>query len=123
MRLRRVLYSMKPWLREDTRDWIAQLELRVEDINYYLNETVSWLENHEEGRDEVCFACAMMTLVWVAYQRSEPITRWELMEILGVKDFHYMPDEELELGELYRSMDLENVLESILSTNWLNQKD
>ena len=109
--------AMKPWSREDTRDWIAQLELRVEDIDYYLNETVSWLENHDVERDEVCFACAMMTLVWVAYQRSEPITRWELMEILGVKEYYSMPDEEIELGERYRNMDLENMLESILATD------
>ena len=111
--------AMKPWSREDTRDWIAQLELRVEDIDYYLNETVSWLENHDVERDEVCFACAMMTLVWVAYQRSEPITRWELMEILGVKDYHYMPDEELELGVKYRSMDLDGVLADVLDGNWI----
>lgn len=114
---------MKPWSREDTRDWIAQLELRVEDINYYLSETVSWLENRDEGRDEVCFACAMMTLVWVAYQRSEPITRWELMEILGVKDYYSMPDEEIELGEKYRSLDLENMLESVTGTDWVYRKD
>lgn len=119
MRLRRVLYSMKPWSREDTRDWIAQLELRVEDINYYLNETVCWLEDRNVERDEVCFACAMMALVWVAYQRSEPITRWELMEILGVKEFHAMLDEEVELGLKYRSMDLERVLEDVLHSNWI----
>ena len=111
--------AMKPWSRDDTRDWIAQLELRVEDIDYYLNETVQWLENHDVERDEVCFACAMMTLVWVAYQRSEPITRWELMEILGVKDYHYMPDEELELGVKYRSMDLDGVLADVLDGNWI----
>lgn len=110
---------MKPWSREDTRDWIAQLELRVEDINYYLNETVHWLEDHDIERDEVCFACAMMALVWVAYQRSEPITRWELMEILGVKDYESMPDEELELGEKYRSLDLEHVLESVTGSDWV----
>lgn len=115
--------AYKPWSREDTRDWIAQLELRVEDIDYYLNETVRWLEDHDEERDEVCFACAMMTLVWVAYQRSEPITRWELMEILGVKDYHAMPDEEIELGEKYRSLDLENMLESVTGTDWVYRKD
>lgn len=110
--------AYKPWSREDTRDWIAQLELRVEDIDFYLNETVRWLEERDVERDEVCFACAMMALVWVAYQRSEPITRWELMEILGIKDYYYMPDEELELGPKYRTMDLENVLEDVLETKW-----
>lgn len=115
--------AFKPWTRDDTRDWIAQLELRVEDIDYYLQETVQWLEARYEERDEVCFACAMMTLIWVAYQRSEPVTRWEVMEILGIKDFEAMPDEEIELGEKYRGMDLENVLASILDTNWVNRKD
>lgn len=110
--------AIKPWSRDDTRDWIAQLELRVEDINYYLNETVQWLENHDIERDEVCFACAMMALVWVAYQRSEPITRWELMEILGVKDYTSMPDEEIELGEIYRNLDLDQVLESVSGSDW-----
>lgn len=112
---------MKPWSREDTRDWIAQLELRVEDINYYLNETVSWLTDRDEERNEVCFACALMTLVWVANQRSEPITRWEIMEILGVKDFYSMPDEEIELGQQYKNLDLEDMLEYIC-TGWAIRK-
>ena len=113
--------AYKPWTRDDTRDWITQLELRVEDIDYYLQETVTWLEEHDVERDEVCFACAMMTVVWVAHQRCEPITRWELMEILGVKDWQDFPDEELELGQKFSGMDLEHILTTIVEEDWLNR--
>lgn len=107
---------MNPWSREDTRTWIAQLELRVEDLNYYLTETVNWCEQHEVYDDRTVFACAMMTALWVAWQRNEPMTRWELMEILGIKDWNAYPDESLELGEKFQNLDITDILPRV--ANW-----
>lgn len=104
---------MKPWTREDTRDWIAQLELRVEDLNYYLNETVQWCETHNVLDDRRVFACSMMTALWVTWQRNEHISRWELMEVLGVRDWNSFPDEEVELGTRFQGLDLEEMLEQV----------
>lgn len=104
---------MKPWTREDTRDWIAQLELRVEDLNYYLNETVRWCEEHNVLDDRRVFACSMMAALWVTWQRNESISRWELMEVLGVRDWNSFPDEEVELGLRFHGLDLEEVLEQV----------
>lgn len=107
---------MKPWSREDTRDWIAQLELRVEDLNYYLLQTVLWCEKNNIEDDRTVFACAMMTALWVAWQRNESMSRWELMEILGIKNWSEFPDEEVELGPTFQNLDIEEVL--IKVSNW-----
>ena len=34
------------WSRDDTKEWIVQLENRIEDIDYYLNRTVEWCETN-----------------------------------------------------------------------------
>lgn len=105
---------MKPWAREDTRDWIAQIELRVEDLNYYLMQTVQWCEENNILDDRTVFACSMMTALWVTWQRNEHITRWELLEILGIKDWNNFPDEEVELGPKFQGLDLEEILEQVV---------
>ncbi len=110
---------MKPWTRDNTREWIAQLELRVEDIDYYLNHTVRWCEDHEVYDDRLVFACALMTTLWVAWQRQESISRREIFEVLGVVDWHKVEEEEVELGPKYQNMYIDEILEAILEENWL----
>jgi hypothetical protein len=34
----------KIWSRDDTKEWVIQLEHRLEDIDYYLKKTVDWCE-------------------------------------------------------------------------------
>lgn len=106
---------MKPWTREDTRDWIVQLELRVEDLNYYLKQTVQWCEENNILNDKTVFACGLMTALWVVWQRNETISRWEIMEILGVRDWQNFPDEAIELGERFWGSDLEEILEEVVA--------
>jgi hypothetical protein len=104
------------WTREDTKDWIGQLEHRIEDIDYYLWQTVEWCETHGIYEDEKVFACALMTVIWVSHVRSEPISKREVMEILGVKDWHECPDEEFILGSNYRNLDIEDILYKVVKT-------
>ena len=110
---------MKPWTREDTRHWISQLELRIEDIGYYLTQTIQWCEDREVYDDRLVFACVMMTALWVSCQRNEPISKRELFEVLGINDWYDAPEEEVELGSKYKQMDLEEILEEIVGKNWL----
>lgn len=105
---------MRPWTREDTRDWIVQLELRVEDLNYYLMQTVQWCEENNILDDKTVFACSLMTALWVVWQRNESISRWEIMEILGIRDWNSFPDEAVELGERFWGYDLEEILEQVV---------
>ncbi len=104
---------IKYWSREDTQHWISQLENRIEDIDYYLKQTVEWCELHGIYEDKRVFVCAMMTVVWVSHMRDEPISRREAFEILGIDDWHLIPDEEFELGPKYKDYDLEDLLYSV----------
>ena len=117
--MRRKFQSMKPWSRDDTRHWISQLELRVEDLDYYLTRPVQWCEDNEVYDDRLVFACAMMTTIGVAWQRGEPISRREILEVLGIQDWYVAKEEEIELGAKYQNMDLEDILEEIISNHWL----
>jgi hypothetical protein len=54
----------KVWDRKATRDWIAQLEHRIEDIRYYMERTIHWCEANGVYSDRTVFACIIMTSVW-----------------------------------------------------------
>ena len=108
----------KPWSRDDTRHWIAQLENRIEDIDYYLNETVKWCEENEIYSDKIVFACAVMTVIWVSHMRHEPITKREIFEIVGVEEYDKIDDEECALGENYHDMFLDELLERVANSNF-----
>lgn len=108
----------QPWTRDDTRHWIAQLENRIEDIDYYLNETVKWCEANDIYSDRIVFACAMMTVIWVSHMRHEPITKYEILEIIGVEDYTEVEDEECMLGKEYHEMFLDELLERVVNANF-----
>lgn len=104
---------MKNWTRDNTIEWLHQIENRIEDIEYYLRRTIEWCEIHDVREDETAFACAMMTLVWVAYQRGEDLSKREALEILQMSGWEDVADEIFELGPMYRVMDLEELLASV----------
>lgn len=108
---------MTPWTRQDTQYWIAQLENRVEDIDYYLMQTVEWCEERGIYNDQAVFACSMMTVIWVADMRGEELSKKEVLEIIGVKDWYNANDDLYELNDQYSGMDLEEILE-IVASNW-----
>lgn len=104
---------MKYWSRDDTKHWVAQLENRLEDIDYYLGETVAWCESNDILRDDAVFACMLMTVLWVSTQRGEPLSKREAMELLNVEGWEQMEDEEFVLGPEYEDVELETLLEQV----------
>ena len=106
----------KVWTREHTQHWIAQLENRLEDIDYYLNQTVDWCEDRGVLNDQAVFACAVMTVIWVSHMRSEPLSKREVLEIVGVADFYDAEDDEYALSERFHGMELEELLEMVVES-------
>ena len=107
---------MTAWTREDTQHWIAQLELRVEDIDYYLGRTIDWCEHNGIWHDEKVFACAAMTVIWVCHMRGEHISRRELFELLQIQNGQDVPDAEYSLDPAYLKLDLEQILDRVVQT-------
>lgn len=103
----------RPWSRDDTQYWIAQLENRLEDIHYYLNQTVAWCEEHNVYNDQAVFACAVMTVIWVSHMRGEPLSKREVLEIVGVIDYYNVEDEEYCLSKRFHGVELEELLEMV----------
>lgn len=104
------------WNRQSTRNWIAQLENRIEDIEYYLRRTVEWCEANEVYDDRTVFACTVMTAVWVSHMRDEPISKQELFEILGIKGWDTIDDAIYEFNKDYEMLDHEELLEIVASS-------
>lgn len=109
---------MNIWTRDHTQNWISQLENRIEDIDYYLMETIKWCEDNNIYEDETVFACSLITVVWVSHMRHEPISKREAMEILGVKDWETVPDEEFLLGQRYQDLDLPELLARVTKLDY-----
>lgn len=105
---------MKPWERDDTKLWIAQLENRIEDLQFYLSRALEWCKDNEVYSDRVIFVCSMMTMVWVSHLRNEPISKHELFEILGVANWESVDDAVFGFNPEYESMELEELLETIV---------
>jgi hypothetical protein len=107
---------IKPWSREDTQYWIAQLENRIDYIDYYLNRTVEWCENNGIWSNESVFALSFVTVLWVSHMRNEEISRQEIYELLGVIDFDQIEDAVMELGDQLSGMDWEDMLNLVNTT-------
>ena len=103
------------WSRDSTRDYLTQIELRIEDINYYIDRTIDWCGDHGIYGDESVFICLMMTVVWVSYMRQETITKNEVMEILGISDAEISEEIIYELGEQFKNLDHTEMLTKVLS--------
>lgn len=102
---------MKPWTRDDTKEWIIQLEHRIEDIDYYLNETVKWCEEYGIDDNNVVFMCSFLTCIWVSAMRGETITYTELMEMLGVDEWEQGEEKTYELDDNWLDLDHYELLE------------
>ena len=105
--------GIKVWNRQSTRDWIAQLEHRIDDIEYYLRQTVNWCEQNQVYDDRTVFACSVMTAVWVSHLRNEPISKRELFEILGIEGWDQIDDAIYEFNEEYSFYEHEELLELV----------
>ena len=108
--------SDMPWTRDDTKYWVAQLENRIEDIEFYLKRTIEWCEENEVYSDNLVFVCSVMALTWVCHLRGEEISRRELFEILGIDNWNAIEDAILEFNPKYEDMQLEELLELVVSS-------
>lgn len=107
---------MKPWTRDDTRFWIAQLENRIEDMHFYLSRTVEWCKANEIYSDRITFICSVMAVVWVSHLRNEPISKLEVFEILGLKECDEVEDGIFEFNPVYESLEFEELLDYVVSS-------
>jgi hypothetical protein len=105
----------KIWSRDDTKEWVIQLEHRLEDIDYYLKKTVDWCEENGIYDDQIVFACASITVLWVSHMRHEPISRREMLEIVGILDWDQVDDFEYRLDDEYSNYDHEEILEAVVN--------
>lgn len=104
------------WDRQSTRNWIAQLEHRLEDIEFYLRRTIEWCDQNDVYSEQTIFACTVMTAVWVSHMRNEPISKHELFEILGVKDWDKVEDAVYEFNSEFEALEHEELLEMVVKT-------
>jgi len=112
----KVLGFEMPWTRDQTKHWVAQLENRIEDIEYYLRRTVEWCEENDVYSDNHVFVCSVMTLAWVSHLRGEDISRREIFEILGIENWNAIEDAVLEFNPKYEDLQLEELLELIVDS-------
>lgn len=105
----------KTWTRDDTKEWILQLENRLEDIDYYLQRTVEWCGNYGIWNDEHVFILSFMTVIWVSNMRLEPVSKKEIFEIVGISGWEEMIDQEYSLGAEYHNLDFEEMLNLVAS--------
>ena len=103
----------KYWSREDTKQWIIQLEHRLEDIDYYLKRAIEWCENNGVWDDEKVFIVSFMTVVWVSSMRMESVSKKEIFEIVGIEGWEDAADQEFKLAEQYKNLDFEEMLDSV----------
>ena len=107
---------MKPWTRNDTKEWIIQLEHRVQDMDYYLDKASDWCDEYGIDNNNLIFMCSFLTCVWVSNMRGEHITFNELMEILGVEEWNDDEEKYYELDECWGNLDFHEFLEKVVET-------
>ena len=107
---------MRPWTRDDTKEWIIQLEHRIDDIDFYLDKTLEWCEEYGIEDDRVVFLCSFLTCIWVSHMRDESITFVELMEMLGVENWEADEEKVYDLDDKWADMDHYELLEKAVAS-------
>lgn len=104
------------WTREQTQEWISQVELRIDDIHYYLNRMVEWCERNGVWSEAKVTACSVVTVIWVSHMRGEPVSRREIFEILGHPEWESFEDASYELNSKMLNRELEDLLEEAVNS-------
>lgn len=107
---------MKPWTRDETKNWIKQLESRISDIDFYLKRTIEFCELNEVYDDRTVLVLSMMTVVWVSHMRQEHVSYNEMTELLGIENVSISQDKIYDLGPKFSDMDHEEMLRILLKT-------
>lgn len=101
---------MRYWSRDDTREWVKQIESRIDDITYYLDKTQHWCDNYGVDDAKTYFMCNLLTCIWVSQLRGEHITFSEMMEMLGVDEWECDEEKIYELDPEYSELEHEELL-------------
>lgn len=104
---------MKPWTRDNTKEWIHQVENRIEDFQYYLKQTMDWCEKKEIFDEKHILILSVMSCVWVSWMRDESITQKELFEFLGVRLEADIEDKIYEMNPKLGNVDHKDLLEFV----------
>lgn len=107
---------MKYWSREDTKNWVTQLEDRIDDIAHYLDKTMEWCDDQEIDNEKVVFMCSFLTCIWVSQLRGELITFTELMEMMGIEVVELEEEKFYELDAEYVNLTHKELLERAVKT-------
>lgn len=107
---------MRYWSRDDTKEWVAQLEHRIEDLQFYLSRSIEWCEENEIYDERAVLMCSIVSLIWVSHLRNEPISIHEMFEILGISNWEDANDAVFEFNPEYASMELEDLLRIIVDS-------
>ena len=107
---------MNYWSRENTKEWIAQLEDRIEDIAAYLEKTTQWCDENGVEDERIVCMCCFLTCIWVSQLRCEEITYIELMEILGVAQLEGGEEKCYELDDRYADLTHKELLAKAVAT-------
>jgi hypothetical protein len=102
---------MEPWTRDDTRYWIEQVENRVDDIDFYLQRTTEWCEDRDIYDNLIVISCMIVTVLWVTEMRQESISKREIYELIGIRDWYNAPEEAFALSDQYKELDIDELLE------------
>jgi hypothetical protein len=109
-------YMTTEWTLEDTRLWVHDQYLKLEDMNYYLKSTVEWLEGKGIDNKKLVFLCSFMTIIWVNHLRGSISSKREIFEILEIPNWEDVVDRAYVLPPAYIEMNLEHeeLLELVL---------
>jgi len=103
---------MKYWSRSHTRDWINQVQHRLEDINYYLQETARYCDQHGIREDKDVITLSIMTCIWVSSMRNELITLSEVVDLLNL-ELEITSDKTYDLTREMSDLDFEQMLDLV----------
>lgn len=103
---------MRYWSRNDTRYWINQLQNRIEDIHYYLSETIKFCEKKAILDNQDVIILSVMACIWVSGMRNEKISLSEVVEILNL-DMTITNDRIFDLSEEMSQFNFEQMLELV----------
>ncbi len=93
------------WTSEHTKMWIHEVYLKLEMYDSYLNDMVAWCEDNAIESEPTVMVLSFLTILWVSYQLGEPISRQQIAELMGIKEWESFKDEICTLPPRYGELD------------------
>ena len=109
--------STSTWTTDDTKMWVHEMHLKLEAVDYWLNETVQWCETNEVYSDKLVFILSFLTILWVGYQLGEPISKQHAFELMGIPDWEKVSDVIMALPVPYGELDHAQLMQLAFNSN------